>query len=274
MSEQAAETAELGKAGKQPGVSTFFKPAGPNPLAARLEEDALLRMVIMRHEPFSVVEDPDFRAYQRSLNKKALLYTNRSVKDLLRTRTLSKREVLLNFFTTQTSGQGKITPASTFVKLPCFSAVTSDSWTSAKKETYTSLSLHAIPTTFDNLFSFPFDIEQVEGHTYGVNVADKIASMAAAWGASVTVAVTDCEPSMVASWRNMEHGAQGCFDHRLEKVSAVFFDCPGHKDTMIKCRALAGHFHHSSQANAKLKESGKLVFGAEHPDGLGTVQVC
>ena len=57
-------------------------------------------MIIMRHEPFSAVEDPDFRAYQRALNKKALIYTNRSFKDLLRLRTLSKREKLLEFFVT------------------------------------------------------------------------------------------------------------------------------------------------------------------------------
>ena len=231
-------------------------------------------MIIMRHEPFSAVEDPDFRAYQRALNKKALIYTNRSFKDLLRLRTLSKREKLLEFFVIQASGQDMLQTPSSTAKLPRYAAVTSDSWTSAKKETHTSLSLHVVGPSVHELFSFPFDIEKVDGHTYGVNIADKITLMARAWNADVTVAVTDCEPSMVSAWRNMKHGAQGCFDHRLEKVSAVFFDCPGHKDIMVKCRALAGHFHHSSQANAKLKETCKLVIGfnEEHPQGLGTVQ--
>ena len=97
-------------------------------------------MIIMRHEPFSAVEDPDFRAYQRALNKKALIYTNRSFKDLLRLRTLSKRENLLEFFVIQASGQDMLQTPSSTAKLPRYAAVTSDSWTSAKKETYTSLS--------------------------------------------------------------------------------------------------------------------------------------
>ena len=110
-------------------------------------------MIIMRHEPFSAVEDPDFRAYQRALNKKALIYTNRSFKDLLRLRTLSKREKLLEFFVIQASGQDMLQTPSAISKIPRFAAVTSDSWTSAKKETYTSLSLHVVAPTVHELFS-------------------------------------------------------------------------------------------------------------------------
>ena len=57
----------------------------------------------------------------------------------------------------------------------------------------------------------------------------------------------------------MTFGAIGCFAHRLEKVSEVFFDCPGHKDTMAKARKLAGHYKQSSQAKAKLLEVGKVT---------------
>ncbi len=127
-------------------------------------------MIIMRHEPFSAVEDPDFRAYQRVLNKKALIYTRRSFKDLLRLRTLRKRAKLLEFFVIQASGQDMLHTPSAIAKLPRYAAVTSDSWTSAKKETYTSLSLHVVGSSVHELFSFPFDIEKVDGHTYGVNI--------------------------------------------------------------------------------------------------------
>ena len=101
-----------------------------------LEADCLLRMIIMRHEPFLAVEDPDFRAYQRVLNKKAFIYTKRSFKDLLRLRTLGKRAKLLEFFVIQASGQDMLHTPSATAKLLRYAAVTSDSWTSAKKETF------------------------------------------------------------------------------------------------------------------------------------------
>jgi hypothetical protein len=242
------------------------------------EEDALMRFMIVNHEPFSIVENPAFRNYQRTLNKKALLFTNRSFKDIVRVRSLSKREQLLKHFKVQALHKIKkplsVSPAERVspAKPAFFSAVTSDGWTSALKESYTSLSHHVISESFD-LLSYPFDIEKIEGHTYGVNVAGKITAMGDAWGATITVANTDCEASMVASWRCMDHGAQGCSDHRLEKVSAVFFELPGHKQIMVKARALAGHFHHSSQANAKLLDVSKLCLGADHPNGLSTTQV-
>jgi len=84
-------------ANKLAGITSYFQ---PSVTSKDLEADCLLRMIIMRHEPFSAVEDPDFRAYQRVLNKKALIYTKRSFKDLLRLRTLGKRAKLLEFFVT------------------------------------------------------------------------------------------------------------------------------------------------------------------------------
>jgi hypothetical protein len=271
-SRQDEKDAAVDKQGQQPGVASFFSPAPPSPSGKKAEEDALLRFIIMQHEPFSIVESPAFREYQRALNRKALIYTTRSFKDLVRTRTLFKREQLLGLFRDHAQDKSK-KPASALTTAPLsFSAVTSDGWTSALKESYTSLSHHVISESFD-LYSYPFDIEKIDGHTYGVNVAAKITNMAAAWGAAITVASTDCEASMVASWRSMDHAAQGCSDHRFEKVAAVFFDMPGHKEIMVKARALAGHFHHSSQACAKLMETSKLLFGAEHIDGLSTVQV-
>jgi hypothetical protein len=36
---------------------------------------------------------------------------------------------------------------------------------------------------------------------------------------------------MVAAWRELNYCGQGCFCHRLEKVSEVFIYCTGHRDT-------------------------------------------
>ena len=127
-----------------------------------------------------------------------------------------------------------------------FASATTDGWTSVLNETYDSLTLHSIDQNFI-LKSYPFDIEKIDGHTRAEDLGNKITGMASKWDAELTVLVTDCEPSMVAAWRKLKHGAQGCFDHRLEKVSGIFFDYPGHKESMVKCRSLAGHYSHSTQ---------------------------
>ncbi len=94
--------------------------------------------------------------------------------------------------------------------LPRHAAVTSDSWTSAKKETYTSLSLHVVGPSVHEVLSFPFDIEKVEGRTYGVNIADKITLMAGAqWSRLVDLKVLRGSISTVVAF-TLQRGSNPC----------------------------------------------------------------
>jgi hypothetical protein len=77
---------------------------------------------------------------------------------------------------------------------------------------------------------------------------------------------------MVAAWRELSYCGQGCFAHRIEKVTHVYFDCPDHKPAMVKARKLAGFYHHSTQAMAQLKTFGALILAPDHPQGLAPVQ--
>ena len=82
-------------------------------------------------------------------------------------------------------------------------AITHDGWTSKKIETYASLSVHVIDEEF-NLFSCPFDVKKLTGHTYASCITDIVSEMTAFRDIKPSVSVTDCEPSMVAAWRT--HG--------------------------------------------------------------------
>ena len=236
---------------KKGGLRQFFQPAIPDCIPA------LMRLIVSKHVPIDIVEDNDFRDFSRSLNSKAPILSARGMKDHLRLAMLKKRAGLINFTKQRCLGRK--------------AAVTHDSWTSKRKQTYSSLSWHFLDEDF-TLFSCPFDIKKIDGHTYASAIADTIDNMAAEELIEPTVACTDCEGSMVAAWRDFLFGGQGCTDHRLEKVSQPFFDCAGHKATMAKARKLAGHFHHSTQAMAKLMELGKLLLAPAHRDGLTTVQ--
>ncbi len=120
---------------------------------------------------------------------------------------------------------------------------------SVSNETYACMTLHFISQSFD-LVNMPFNIRKMDGHTTGPDIAADVASMCAEVGVSPTCIVTDCEPAMVASWRLMNHGAQGCSDHRLEKVACKIFNSPLHAAALKKARKVAGRFHMSSQASA------------------------
>ena len=149
-------------------------------------------------------------------------------------------------------------------------ATTHDSWTSKNGQTFASLSCHYISEDFE-LFSCPFDVMKLSGNTYATCIAETVTSMAEKRGIQPTVNVTDCEPAMVAAWRHMGHGGQGCFAHRIEKVSAVFFKCPGHEEVMKKARKLVGLFAHSTQAAETLNNL-VIAYIPDHPRGLKTIQ--
>ena len=179
--------------------------------AQELQEQALMKFMVNTHQPFSVVDNDDFRAYQLSLNPKAVTYNSKSIREVLRTSLLLKREKLMDEFAKISAEKGVMKifdikdslTSSSFLR----AAVTSDSWTSILNETYASCSLHSISPTFD-LYSFPFDIDKIEGHTYSIHTAETINNMSAKWNAQPTVVVTDCEAPMVAAWRTFKHGAQ------------------------------------------------------------------
>ena len=210
-----------------------------------------------KHLTFDFVEDKDFRDYSRGLNSKAKFYNVRSIQEAARKQVLKKQLGLTSFMKGK---QGTVRAADTH-----------DSWTSKGGHTYASLSYHFLAEDF-TLFSCPFDIKRISGHTYASCIAETIHEMGQFRGIASTVSCTDCEWSMVAAWRELNHCGQGCVCHRIEKITGVFFDCPGHKATMTKARKLAGHFHHSTQAKSKLKELGAIMLGAEHPSGLATLQ--
>jgi hypothetical protein len=236
-------------------IAAFFQPA-PAPVALNQrsnEVKQLLRLIVGNHLPISIVESNPFRDYAKSLSSKAHLFSRKQISDELRTEFLECRVKAQAMFQSMCPSRR--------------AAVTVDHWTSVSNETYACLTLHFISQSFD-LVNMPFNIRKMAGHTTGPDIAADVASMCAEVGVSPTCIVTDCEPSMVASWRHMNHGAQGCSDHRLEKVACKIFDSPLHAAALKKARKMAGHFHMSSQASNKLREATKLVLQKE----LTTVQ--
>ena len=154
----------------KPGLTKYFQPAVPK------SESFLLKLIANKHMTFDVVESEDFRDYSRSLNSHAPIYTVRSVKDSMRLAMLKKRLGLERFMK-----ERHIRKA----------AVTHDSWTSKGDQTYSSLSWHFISEEFD-LYSCPFDIKKICGHTYASCIAETVNDMAEQRDIDPTVACTRC----------------------------------------------------------------------------------
>jgi zinc finger BED domain-containing protein 1 (E3 SUMO-protein ligase ZBED1) len=236
-------------------MATFFQPSpGPVALNQRSNEiKQLLRLIVGNHLPIAIVESSPFRDYVKCLSPRAHLFSRKQIADELRTEFLECRVKAKAMFESMCPSHR--------------AAVTVDHWTSVSNDTYACLTLHFITQSFE-LVNMPFNIRKMDGHTTGLDIAADVESMCAEVGVSPTCIVTDCEPAMVASWRHMNHGAQGCSDHRLEKVACKIFDSPLHAAALKKARKVAGHFHMSSQAGNKLREATKMVLGKE----LTTVQ--
>ena len=236
-------------------ISTFFAATASPALANQreIEVNSIIKLIVCKHLPLSIVEADEFRDYAKCLNPKARVFSRKQIGEELRTEFLKCREKSTTLFQ-------QLCPLRR-------AAVTVDHWTSISNETYGSLTVHWITDKFD-LMNMPFNIRKMSGHTTGSDIATDIKSMCQATGVLPTCAVSDCEPAMVAAWRFMDHGAQGCTDHRLEKIANKIFNSPSQSNALKKARKVAGHFHSSSQANDQLRQMSKLVLNRE----LTTVQ--
>jgi hypothetical protein len=121
----------------------------------------LIRLVVNKHLTLSLVDSDEFRDLLYSLNSRFRAPSSVSLK-----------EQMLGLMIRKSQGLVK------FMKEYKYAAITHDSWTSKAKQTYSSLSFHFISNEF-TLYSCPFDIMKLVGHTYAPAIANNINSMAA-----------------------------------------------------------------------------------------------
>ena len=124
-------------------------------------------------------------------------------------------------------------------------ALTTDSWTSKRNESFTAFTHHVITPDWD-LVSLSLDCIKHIGTSKADDIVECIDHKCQELKIEPSAVITDCEPSMVAADRKLQFPHGDCIDHRLEIVTKLFFDGPGVSDSMKVARNVAGHYNHSS----------------------------
>jgi hypothetical protein len=187
-------------------MSQMFEARGPS------WQRALCRYIVDDYQPLSTVESPSFKGMVYALSPKAQVPSRKTIYQLL----FSIKCELEQHIRTMTAGQAE--------------AITVDGWTSCANVSYHSLTRQFVNEHWE-LVSLALECVQHDGRTTAVDLANSVKEMLAACGATDIVGiVTDCEPSMVAAGRLLTADGilhTGCVDHRLEKVTEVFFTAAG-----------------------------------------------
>ena len=145
--------------------------------------------------------------------------------------------------------------------------LTTDTWTSAAKQSYIALTAHFINDDWE-LESICLDCCNFTGTHTAVDYKRKVEEMLdncdCKW-ANVLAVVTDNEPTMNKFGDLIEETEWlGCFDHIIQLITKPVFDGPGVADLMSKVRDLCGAFNSSTQLMDRLKNI-QLSMDAEKP---------
>ena len=206
------------------------------------QEYHLIKFIVMKYEPLSIVEDYYFRNFVDSLRSHYPHTARKGLHQTLTTYKLKLSEAKQNMI-------GPLVDISASV----------DTWTSIANVKYSGITERYITEDF-TLVAIPATVLEHNGdETIGsLNVyIEELSTRVASRSAAQINFVTDTAPNMVGMGRGLASWT-GCVDHRLDLITKLAFSDPGIEVLMKKCRRLAGHHHGSTQATDTLKQQCKV----------------
>ena len=206
---------------------------------------AVTKWVVMDLQPISVVENKYFRDMMSAVSSNnAKVISRHALRDDI--------EVQFHVVVQQLKGilkEEKI-------------AITLDTWTSIKNETFIGMQVSFINQEFE-LVSLPLTCEPFDGGKDHKEIFDKLMQVLRNFEikpSQVSCLVTDNEPTMnlLAQCGDLPFPHAGCIDHLLNLVSKLVFNCgsaSAGSNTMLKARELVAHINHSSQKGLLFKNA-------------------
>jgi hypothetical protein len=214
------------------------------------------KWIVLSKQPFETVEDPHFRQMCFNLNPKVEPMTVRKVKELVAERTAFCEAAVTSQLAVE------------------HYAITNDSWTSRRSQSYTAITAHWIDSDFV-LRTCALGCQPKEGRA---QAADHVSDIETAMErfdlkySRMVASVTDTDATMIAAGRMLQEHARlsvaddqvaleslvqwhGCVDHILELTTKIAFtDIPESEGTMAICRSLVAYFNQSSIATKILRD--------------------
>ncbi|XP_078800180.1 E3 SUMO-protein ligase ZBED1-like [Oryzias latipes] len=212
-------------------------------------DSALVDMIVMDAQPFSIVEDKGFKAFVNLLDPSYIIPNRKALRTMVEEKYKAKKEKALDV----------VSRASAV-------SLTADMWTSINMDAYLAVTCHFITEEVElasvvlGVLKFP------QTHT-AAHLAEAKNLLMEEWGikGKVTGLVTDCAPNMVACANILLLRHIMCFAHMLNLVvKKSLAQTPELEDIRSKGRRIVGLFKSNTTAKEKLSEMQRQLARPEH----------
>lgn len=230
---------QQGRQSRQSSMQAFIR-RPIQPIQQSKVDEALVKMIAMDFQPFSIVEDRGFRSYTQALDPTYVLPSRG---------TISKRMLPNLYEKVRAELKCKIKTAPAV-------CLTTDCWTSNTTTSYISVTCHYIDDDYKLQSNLLDCFVMTEQHTAD-NLAQELSSVAHEWGIDEKIAacVTDNASNIVKAvnevlrWNHVR-----CFAHLLNLIVRNAIQSPALQDIIQKVKNITEYVRRSTVASAKLRE--------------------
>lgn len=225
----------------------------PAKISQKSIDDALVEMVALDHQPLQIVENVGFIHYSKKLNPDYTLPSRKTLTHkLLHDKYESCAKALKEILTQVHS-----------------LSITTDMWTSDSGKAYLSVTVHFVYGSI--LQSFTLSTTEIAKDHTSNNITDALKSIFTEWGIldKIVACVTDNASTMKKAIADLQKRNIFCIAHTLNLAvkdsipmnltNEARTEAKELNDLLSKCRALVGHFKHSTKSSYKLQEIQKQM---------------
>jgi hypothetical protein len=204
--------------------------------ASQRIDEGLLKLIISQYLPFSLVEQPTFRAFVRQLNSNYHLPSRK---------TLANNYLELLYSKTADDLRRKL-------KEPTACSITVDGWTSANNDSYLAVTAHFISN--GELQSALLDCACFQANHTAFSISEEVLNIVKNWGleGKVVAIISDNAANMLSAARYLGWKHIPCFAHILNLI--VQNSLTEVRDLQTRVKSIVEYFKRSSSANLKLKK--------------------
>lgn len=218
-------------------------------------DKALLKLMTVDFQPFSIVEDEGFKEFVSVLNP---CYE------------LPNRKTILNFLLSAEYNE-RHAEIQTLVRQRSISiCITVDCWTSKNMESYMAVTGHFIDKETLQFRSILIQCAALEGHHTGERLATELRQIFNEWDiyGKINFIVSDNAANMIAAARTLVIPHFGCFAHKLNLIVQAALADEVLSRTVTKVQRTVSHFKRSTIAKERLQKYQQTAQNIAQPKSL------
>jgi hypothetical protein len=217
----------------------------------KLITEKIAHMICKDLQPYTIVEDPGFRAVIKAAEPKYVMPSRKTF----------SAEIIPKLYT------DTYTAVKSEVQLASCLAFTTDAWTSRANNGYLSYTVHFLTANFE-MRNYCLAVENVDESHTAANLANSLSEQTNAWtsdsqrAAEIKIAVVSDNAANVQAAISKVPSCISvkCFDHTLQlAINDAVQHCTELKTCIQKAKSITTHFKHSSQNTKKLMEREKQL---------------